>query len=169
VSRLTTLSPAALKALFSPDADDSLIALLTITTTEGTIRLADGYTQRISETADEVTYGVVSRGDNYIFLPFQLALPTEEQQAAPRCSITIHDVTRYLTPIIREVLSAPSVTIELVLRSTPDTVEVSLPNFLMGAIQYNRDQVTAELSVEVLTNEPFPAHTQTPGYFPGLF
>jgi hypothetical protein len=169
VSRLTTLSPAALKALFSPDADDTLIALLTITGGAETIRLADGYTQRLSETADEVLYGVVSRSQNYIFLPFQLSLPTEEQQAAPRCSITISDVTRYLTPVIRQMTTSLSVTIELVLRSTPNTVEVTLPNFLMGAVQYNKDQVTAELSVEVLTAEPFPAHTVTPSYFPGLF
>lgn len=171
MSRLSSLSPAALRAMFSPDADDTLIALLTITGTgiSPPIRIADGYTQRISENADEVIYGVQSRSQNYIFLPLEITLPTEEEQAAPRCNITINDVTRYLTPVIRQAINAPRVDIELVLASSPDTVEVSFPGFLMGGISYNANTVTAELTVENLTVEPFPAHTMTPSHFPGLF
>lgn len=171
MSRLSSLSPAALRAMFSPDADDTLITLLTISGAgiDTPIRIADGYTQRISETDDEVVYGVVSRSNNYIFLPVELSLPTDEQEAAPRCSITIHDVSRQLTPIIRSINSAPSVNIELVLSSSPNTVEASFPGFLMGGISYNANTVTAELTVENLSMEPFPAHTFTPSYFPGLF
>lgn len=169
MSRLGTLSPAALKAMFSPDADDSLIVLATITHSGGVIRIADGYTQRLSETDDEVLYGVISNGQQYIFLPFQFIAPTEEQMSAPRCRISVQDVTRYLTPLIRSASEAPSVSFDLVLSSTPNTVEVSFPDFLMGAIQYNQNTVTAELTVESLTNEPFPAFTFTPSAFPGLF
>jgi hypothetical protein len=39
----------------------------------------------------------------------------------------------------------------------------------MGAVNYNKDQITAELVVQSLAAEPFPAHTFTPSYFPGLF
>jgi hypothetical protein len=171
MSRLSSLSPAALRAMFSQESDDTLITLVTITGPgiSTPIRLADGYTQRISETDDDVVYGVTSRGNDYIFLPLQITLPTEEQTAAPRCTITINDVTRYLTPVIREINSAPSVTLELVLASSPNTVEASFPGFLMAGIQYNADTVTAELTVETLTSEPFPAHQFTPSSFPGLF
>lgn len=171
MTRLSSLSPAALRAMFSPDADDTLIVLLTITGTgiATPIRLADGYTQRISETADDVVYGVVSRSNNYIFLPIRISLPTEEQEAAPRAQITITDVTRYLTPVIRSISSPPTVLLELVLASTPNTVEASFPGLLMAGISYNKDQVTAELTVQSLTIEPFPAHTFTPSAFPGLF
>lgn len=169
MSRL--LTPAALKAMFSPDSDDTLITLLTITGTgiATPVLLADGYTQRISETADEVIYGVRSRLEDYLFLPLKIALPTEEQAAAPRCTITIHDVTRQLLPIIREITSAPTVLMELVLSSSPDIVEASFPGFKMGAISYNSDTISAELTVESLATEPFPQHTFTPAYFPGLF
>lgn len=171
MSRLANLSPAALRAMFSPDADDTLITLLTITGTgiASPIRLADGYTKRISETADEVVYGVTSRSNDYIFLPLQISLPTEEQSSAPRCKITINDVTRYLIPIVRQINTAPNVLIELVLSSSPDTVEASFPGFKMGAISYSADSITAELTVESLALEPFPQHTFTPAYFPGLF
>lgn len=171
MSRLASLSPAALRAMFSPDADDTLITLLTISGAgiASPVRLADGYTQRISETADDVVYGVQSRSQNFIFLPLRITLPTEEQAAAPRCNITISDVTRELIPIIRQISSAPDVLIELVLASTPNTVEASFPGFKMGGISYNAETITAELTVESLAVEPFPQHTFTPAYFPGLF
>lgn len=171
MSRLASLSADALRAMFSPDASDSLICLLTITGTgiATPILLADNYLARISEDSQEVIYGVTSRGDDYLFLPFELTLPTEEHASAPRCSITLHDVTRYLTPIIRSISSAPSVLIELVLSATPNVVEASFDGMLMAGISYNANTVTAELTVESLAVEPFPAHTFTPAHFPGLF
>ena len=171
MSRLTSLSPAALAAMFSTDSDSTLIALLTITGSgiAQPVRLADNYTKRLSATAEDVIYGVTSRSNDYMFLPFTLTLPTEESDAAPRCQITMQDVTRYLTPVIRELTSAPSVMIELVLSTSPDTVEASFPGFLMSSISYNANTISGELTVESLAVEPFPAHTFTPSYFPGLF
>lgn len=167
----TGLSAAALRSMFAQDADTTLITLLTITGTgiATPIRLCDNYTQRISETDEEILYGVVSRSNNYYFLPFEITLPSEQVDSAPRATIKIYDVTRYLIPSIRTLTSAPSVLLELVLSSSPSTVEVSFPGFLLGAINYNADSITAELAVETLTIEPFPAHTFTPSYFPGLF
>ena len=171
MSRLGTLSPAALKAMFSPESSDTLITLLTISGSGITspIYLADGYTKRISETADEVIYGVTSNSVDYTFLPIEITLPSEEQDATPRCSLTIHDVTRYLTPIIRSINQAPSVNIKLVLNSSPNVIEAEFDGLLMSGISYNASTVTAELTVESMDSEPFPAHTCTPSYFPGLF
>ena len=170
MSRLASLSPAALKAMFSPDADSTLLTLLTISGDGITAqRLADGYTQRLSETADDVLYGVVSRSQNYIFLPFEITLPAESQDTVPSIRVTFHDITRHLIPILRTITTALDVKIELVLSNTPDVVEVEFPGFMLGGITYNKDTITAELSVESLAAEPFPAHTFTPSYFPGLF
>lgn len=171
MSRLASLSPAALQAMFGQSSGESLIVLLTITGAGivTPIRLADSYLTRLSETADEVLYGVVSRGAQFIFLPFNLSLPTEEQQAAPRCSLTMYDVTRKLIPLIRQLTSAPTVLIELVLTSSPDTVEASFPRFLLGGISYDANTISGELTVESLDTEPFPQHTFTPAYFPGMY
>lgn len=193
MSRLATFSPAALRAMFSPDADDTLITLLTITGAglSAPIRLTDGYTRRyeaassdyasfsqqfkdvIAADVDGLFYGVRSAragsSNDHIFMPFKITLPTEEQGAAPRSTITLHDATRHLMPVIRQMNSAPSVLVELVLSKTPDVVELSFPGFLMGNISYNADTITADLTVESLAIEPFPADTFTPSYFPGLF
>ena len=171
MSRLATMSPAALRALFSPNADDTLVTLLTITGPglSETIRLADNFDQRLSKTDEDILYGIVSRSEQYMFLPMEVVLPSDEEAAAPRASIVLHDVTRILIPEIRALTEALEVTLELVLKSSPDTVEASFPGFFMSQVPYNADSITVQLDVESLAMEPFPAHTFTPAYFPGLF
>lgn len=169
MSRLTTLSPAAIKAFFSPDSGEQIVTLLTFVAGATTIRLADGYTQRISETADEVLYGVVSRGNAFTFLPFSLSLPGEDADQAPACQITMHDVTRAIMPVIRGLTAPPAVTMELVLASTPDVVEVAFAGFQLNGIQYTAEQITGSLNVDMFALEPFPAHSFVPSSFPGLF
>jgi hypothetical protein len=173
MSRLTTMSPEAIKAVFSPDADADLIFLLTIynpaSPSQVVARLADGFTQRISETDTDVIYGVKSNGSDFIFLPMEIGLPTEEEAQAPRCSITLHDVTRYVTPIIRTITAPPPIKMELVLSKTPNIVEVSFDGFYINSFTYNANSVTASLSMIDLEREPFPAHSFTPRYFPGMF
>jgi hypothetical protein len=173
MSRLTTMTPAAVRAMFSPDADSDLIFLLTIYDPDNSdqvvVRLADSYTQRLSETADDVVYGVVSRTQGYIFLPMEISLPTEEEAQAPRCSIVLNDVTRYITPIIRTITGPAKVKMELVLSKTPDTVEASFSGFYISSFNYNAQTVTAELSMIDYEREPFPMHSFSPAYFPGMF
>ena len=75
MSRLSSLSAAAVKAMFSSETEESIIMLLTVydpATNLPVIRLADNYTKRISETADEVLYGVTSRTNDFVFLPMQV-------------------------------------------------------------------------------------------------
>lgn len=178
MSRLTSMSPDALRAVFSPEADSDLIMLVTVydpaitdPTNPGYVaaRVCDGYTQRISETADEVVYGVVSNGNTFTFLPMQITLPQEDEAQAPRCSITLHDVTRYITPLIRTLSAPPRVKLELVLSKTPNVVEVSFSSFYIINFTYNANTVNAELAMIDFEREPFPMHAFTPKYFPGLF
>lgn len=180
MSRLSTLSPNALRALLSPESDANLVCLVTIydPVNPNTVvaRLSDnvgynldGSAYRISETADDIVYGLSSRGNNFIFLPLNISLPNEEHGALPHFNITIHDVTRQLIPLIRQFGSSPNVLLELVLSSSPDEVEASFPNFKMSSISYNANTITADLTIESFAVEPFPQHTFTPAYFPGLF
>jgi hypothetical protein len=167
------MSPSALKAVFSPDADDDLIILLTIydpiNESQVIARLADGFTKRISEDDSDVIYGVTSNGNDFTFLPMEITLPSEDEAQAPKSSIVMYDVTRYLTPIIRTITSPPKVKMELVLSKTPNVVEVSFSDFYISNFNYNADSVSAELSMIDYEREPFPMHSFTPQYFPGMF
>lgn len=184
MSRLTTMSLDAIRAVFSPEADSDLIFLLTVYdpdydpqdpehNQEVLVRLADNYTGRLSvdypETPDEVYYGVTSRSKEFLFLPMEISLPSEEEAQAPRCSLTLHDVTRHLIPIIRSIGKPPKITMELVLSKSPDTVEASFSGFYINDITYNSNTVVANLSMIDYEREPFPMHAFTPVYFPGLF
>jgi hypothetical protein len=173
MSRLTSMSAAAIKAVFSPESDDDLITLLTIynplNESEVLARLADGFTGRISETDDEVLYGVTSNSFAYTFIPMQISLPSEDEAQAPRCSIVLNDVTRYITPIIRTITSPPRIKLELVLAKSPNIVEVSFSDFYINNFSYNSDSVTADLAMIDYEREPFPMHSFTPRYFPGMF
>lgn len=175
MSRLSTMSQAAIAALFSPDAQSTLVTLLTIydpnDDTTVLLRIADNYTQRLSDAATDadISYGIISRSNSFYFLPMEITLPSEEPNAAPRCSIVLNDVTKQVVPIIRQISGPPRVKIELVLNSSPDTVEASFDKFYLSSISYNANQVTAELSMIDFATEPFPAYSFTPKYFPGLF
>ena len=167
------MSPDAIKAVFSPEADSDLIFLLTVydpvNTTTVVGRVCDGFTKRISETANEVVYGVTSRSDDFVFLPMEISLPTEEEAQAPRCSIVMRDVTKYVIPLVRTIVGPPKVKMELVLSKTPDVVEASFTGFYISNFSYNADSVTASLSMIDYEREPFPMHAFTPAYFPGMF
>ena len=173
MSRLTTMSPDAIRAIFSPDADSDLIFLLTIydpaNPDQVIVRLADSYTTRISETDDEVIYGVVSYQQSFIFLTLEISLPTEEEAQARRCSITLNDVTRYITPVIRTITGPAKVKMELVLSKSPNVIEASFSGFFISSFTYSAQTVSAELSMIDYEREPFPMHSFSPAYFPGMF
>jgi len=173
MSRLTTMSADALQAVFAQETQNDLILLVTIydpaNPTQVVLRICDGFTGRISETADEVTYGVNSRGVNYTFLPVDITLPDEAENSAPQCSITFYDVTQYVMPIARSISAQPKIKLELVLSSTPDVVEAEFNGFYITGFSYNADRVTTTLSMVNYELEPFPQYSFTPVYFPGLF
>lgn len=175
MSRLTSLSPETIKSLFSPDSDSTLICLLTITygtDPSDVVRLADNYLYRLESltTDDEVVYGVTSNSKDYIFVPFELSLPQEERDQVPQCTLTINDVTQYLTEIIRDTFEiVPKVKLELVLNKTPNTVELTFDDLFVTNISYNRDQVVLNLEMIDFSKEAFPQHRFVPQYFPGLF
>lgn len=173
MSRLTTMSPAALRAMFSPDADSDLIFLLTIydpiNTDTVMFRIADNFTQRLSETDVDIVYGVRSNGQDFVFLPIQISLPTEEEAQAPRCTLVLHDVTRLATAWIRTITGPPKVKMELVLSKSPDIIEASFSGFFITSFNYNTETVSAELAMVDYEREPFPMHTFSPAYFPGMF
>lgn len=175
MSRLVTLSPEALKAMFSTETDEQLITLLTIqnpNNPSAPIRLADGYVSRLSSltTDDEVVYGVQSRGNNYTFLPLEISLPSEEEAGAGRCSITLNYVTKEAVQLIRTQLTSPTqVNLELILASAPNTVEASFPGFYITSATYSAQSISLQLDMIDLTREPFPCYNFTPNYFPGLF
>lgn len=168
---MRSFSAAAMQAMFSTESPADLIMLLTISGSgiSEPVRLANGYTGRISETDEDVLYGVTSRGQDFIFLPMSVTLPSDEAGTVPTIELTLHDVTRQVLPLLRQIQSPPDVLIELVLSSTPDILEVSFPGFTLSSTGYTASSLTATLAAKSYSAEPFPSFTFTPSHFPGLF
>ena len=182
MSRLSRLSPAAIKAMFSSETDEQLIMLLTVydpngsydtatTTTTTPIRLTDNYTQRLSTTTDdEVIYGVVSNSNEYMFIPMTLNLPNDQETGPGDCTITLNFVTPEIITIIRDHLRVRTkVLIELVVSSNLNYIEASLQDYYITSATYNAETVTLSLGMVSYNTEPFPSFSFTPSYFPGLF
>jgi hypothetical protein len=135
------------------------------------IRISSDPTERVAWDDYDVHYGTVSRGETFVFYPFSLALPTDEEDGAPRTQITLDNVSRELTEAIEglDPRSPVSVTLEVVLASAPDTVEVSYPDFQLMNANYDAWTITGEITMDVLFGEPVPCHTIIPSWFPGVF
>ena len=148
-----------------------VVLLMTITHPDwvAPVRLSTDPTQRITETSSDVIYGTQSRGNDYLFLPAQITLPSQTEEAPPQMRISIDNVSRDLVAEIRALSSPPAFQVELVTADDPDTVLAMWPEFLMANIQYNATTINADLVIETLQAEPYPAGTFTPAEFPGVF
>lgn len=159
------------QAAYGQETGRTIIALITIEHDSllEPIRICTNPTQRIAEYDSDIVYGTVSDGDNYIFLPVRLQIPSDTDEGPGNMIIEFDNIHRDYTEAIRSIFTPPTVTVELVLDSTPDTVEVSWPEFLLTDITYNALTIQGTLALEVLDREPFPAGTFNPTSFPGLF
>jgi hypothetical protein len=177
MSRLSTLSATAIRAMFSSETEQAVVMLLTIYGLDGTsvvIRLADNFNKRISETDAEIIYGVRSRANDYVFLPMEISLPSETEDGNSNCSIKFNFVTPEAIQIIREQLTGPvKVLLELVLTDDTNadlnTVEATFSGFYITSASYNAESITLTLGMINYNTEPFPAYNFTPRNFPGLF
>lgn len=196
MSRINSLSVAAIKAMFSSETEENIIMLLTIhdpdpTGSDYPIRLADSFTGRLTgsiaswiqqekdtkegyTTDAEVIYGVTrtvnSQTQEFIFIPMVINLPPEQETGVGTMSITINYVTPQGIKLIREYLTQPTkVTIELALASSPSTTEAEFSNFWITGATYNAQSINLQLDMISFTREPFPNFNFVPSYFPGLF
>lgn len=113
--------------------------------------------------------GTVSNGDEYLYAPFELEMPSETIDGISRARITIDNVDRQIISTIRSIRGIINMSIQIVLASDPDTVEVAIDNFQLQNIDYDAMKVSADLVIKYFENEPCPATRFNPSGFPGLF
>lgn len=146
-----------------------------LATAKRVFRLTDSWSERLSYTnSEEVVYGIKSPKANrmreFIFLPIEVQLPTEADTGEASCRLVLNYITPELIELIRLSLNSPAnVKIELILTSSPGTIEAEFSNFFISNVTYSATQITLELSMVPYSREPFPAYNFTPLYFPGLF
>ena len=111
----------------------------------------------------------VSRGDEYLGWPFRIALPAEKDDELSSVQIEIDNVDRRIMEGIRRLTTAPTVTLEVVLASQPDTLEAGPFVFALRATDYTAFSISGTLAYEDILNEPWPQYLMTPATDPGIF
>lgn len=152
-----TLSAAALASMHAQETGEVWLVLLTITNPGiTTIRVVNN------------TENIVSRGNTFIGFPFEIELPGQDPDSPSSARLRIDNVDKQIVEAVRSISTPPLVTIEVVLASQPDTVEIAYSNLTMRSVEYDVDSVRGELTFESIFSEPVTL-TMTPNRFPGLF
>lgn len=154
-----SLSARAVEATNDQNSDEVWLPLLTISHAE----ILDGPIRLVSDMQD-----VVSRGNTFVALPFEIVLPGEDPESPAKAVLRVDNVDRRIVQALRDLSSPPLVTIEVVLASQPNTVEVSYPEMTLRNATYDASYVSGELAYEAIYVEPISI-VMTPQRFPGLF
>ena len=154
-----TLSPQTLEAINAPETGDAFLILMTISHADLAVP--------IRVTSDGID--TQSRGNSFTAFPFELSLPDDEDNKAPRARLVLDNVDRSIVRAVRSLTSSPTILIEIVRAAAPDTVEAKFEDFRFTNISYDARTVEGDLGIEDFTAKPFPAAAFSPSLFPGLF
>ena len=147
-------------AVYAQQTDQVFHILLAISHTDMSATL-----RFVNNTAD-----VTSNGDVYTAFPFSIDFPPSDgEDQLPSVQLAIDNIDRSIIAELRDIDSAPTAAVSVVLASDPDTIECGPLSFTLKSIDYDAKVITAQLGFEDILNEPFPAGTFTPTDFPGLF
>lgn len=162
------VSNAFKAAVYAQETSEAFIILLTIS--------HPNFTQNIYISSDPSELlpkngvrGTISNGTEFLYVPFTLNMPQDDDTGVSRASLSIDNVSNQIIEYIREANSALSIKIEIVLASDPDTIEITLDDFKLERVTYDANTISAEISIEYFELEPFPSRDFTPTDFPGMY
>lgn len=155
---------------YAQETDEAFIALVTLTSDEldEPVRIANDPLIKLTELGDDV-YGVTSNSQDYVFIPFDIWLPRDDDTGVVSAKIAFENTDRRLVRVARSVTKPVNVHIQGILSSDPDNVEISYDFFQLSNIRYDVMKVEGELTLNYWGLEPFPSNSFTPSNFPGLF
>ena len=152
------LSTAAVRGMFAQQTAEVYLMLLTISGDDiATIRVVNNYKD------------ITSNGNLFQAFPFKFNLPGETAETLPIVSLQIDNVSKLLVEGVRSTSKPPNVSLDVILASSPDTIEVGPMSFTMIKVNYNADVLTGTCNFHEILNQPYPAGTYTPASYPGLF
>jgi hypothetical protein len=153
-----TLSTTALASAFAAETNEVWLILLTISHASLTEPL------RFVNNMESVT----SRGNLFIAFPFEIEFPGQTADSAGEARISIDNIDRQIVQTLRTIQSPPEVTLEVILASTPSTVEASFSGLILRDATYDVMKVEGTLRFEDIMSEPLSLQ-MTPQRFPGMF
>lgn len=109
--------------------------------------------------------------DDGAYLPyaFEVNLPDDTAEQLPQVTLRIDNVDPVICETLRSMDSPATVTLDVVMASSPEVVEIGPFAFDLPSARYDDMAVEGTLMFEDLLNEKFPKDIMTPATTPGLF
>lgn len=145
------------RQLFKQESEDPFLTLVTLSNPFFTARLVNN------------SKDIISRGDTYSSLPMKITLPVDDGQTARSFAIDIDNVSLMLITGLRTVVGNIGVTIEMVLASMPDVVQMSFDDLTVSGITYNATKITATIIMDNFLSVAMTSEVYSPSNYPGLF
>ncbi len=154
-----TLSIAALRAVLAETTDEVFLECLTIS--------GSGLATPIRVVNDPVP--LVRSAGTFQPLSFELTLPTDSDESLPQVNLSVDNVDQQIEATLRAITGVPIVTLEVVLASQPDVVEVGPYVLAVKSESADASAVQCSLGYDDVLDEPYPRDQFTPVNSPGLF
>lgn len=153
------VSPAALQAMLSREtAEVFLVTMRIMHSSFSTIRIVNN------------TEAIVKSDGTYQPFPFSIILPNDTDDQVPQMQVQFDNIDEMITDAVRTVTGRPTCSFEVVLASSPNTVEAGPYNFSIMSAQYDAKIVTCTLGFEEdILNQAVPCGIYNPGNSPGLY
>jgi len=160
------VSGLARRAMFAQETSEVFTLLCTIDHAElaEPIRVA-------SDVVPEDVNGarlIPSRGNDFVCYPYEVDLPADDGESISQVTITIDNVDREIIRKLRAIHSPCAVTLEVVLTSSPDTVEAGPFEMTLKAVEYDALTISGTLAFEDFLTQAYPADTYNPADYPGV-
>jgi hypothetical protein len=158
---MRTVSARALQAMLAQESAEVFLVCLTIAhpTFAQPYLLVNDYNP------------LVRTAGTFTPFAFDASLPNEQDDQLPQPMITIDNVDNEILKAVRTVpMPRPTLTMEVVLASSPNTVEAGPFEFSLLSAPYNDATIQGSIGFEDdFLNTAFPAATYTPVNSKGLF
>jgi hypothetical protein len=154
-----TVSLAALQGAMAAQTDELYLVLLQVDHPNL------GSPLRFVNNSQDVT----SNGNVYTAYPFEAVMPDDVEEKEPTAELRIDNVSRDLMDEVRTLIDPPTLTLSVILDSSPNTIEWGPLDLETSGVTYDAHTITFRLVYSAFGREPFPYLVFDTINFPGMF
>jgi len=166
---MRSLSLTFRRNLHAPTCEEVVALLIIIThpSLAEPLRLSSDATVRLSD--DPPTYGTISNGETFIFVMMNLLIPDDSEDGPLSAQLQLENVEADAGPLLEPILGDVQVTMQVVLASSPDFVEIEYAGLDLTSAQGGEGAITLSAGREDTALFTLPGDRMTRDRFPGLF
>ncbi len=157
------------RSLHGPASEEVPVLLVTIThpSLVEPLRLSSDWTTQISD--DPPTYATISNGEAFTHVLMNMLIPDDKEGEPLSAQLQLENVEADAGPLLEPILGDVKVTMQVVLASSPDFVEIEYADLDLTSAQGGEGAITLSAGREDTALFTLPGDRMTRDRFPGLF